>query len=181
MAGHASLNASNNVGKLTVDAMDAQILAFQVANPDASLRDIGNAVGLSHVAVHFRLRRIKQSDPIQDAIRRIGALTPLAVHVYEDFLTGVVGTDAERLSAARDVLRGRGVLAEKSEITNRNAPVNDDDFLDYLDTISADRLDAIISKHAARIVARGTAGDGQSDSAVVVGDGTASDASESAA
>lgn len=111
---------SANGAKIEVDLLTAQILGVKYANPSWSNQKVGQELGISKETVRQRLIRFEESDAVKDAIARVGGLIPKAYRVYEDILDGDDGDASERLSAARDVMRGTGVFIEKSEQARRN-------------------------------------------------------------
>lgn len=167
----------NGRHKIELDALDAQILAAQRDNPGLSYRELGKKVGVSHVTIHRRLIKIHNSDPVQDAIKRIAELTPLASQVYEDILQDDQHPD--RLPAARDVLRGRGILKDHARHENSSVPRTADDFIRYFEDMSTEEQDRVIERIAERLA--GVEESPLPDGGVVAGDESPQDASQRAA
>jgi DNA-binding Lrp family transcriptional regulator len=113
-----------------VDGKNGEILGVKAVTPDATLEDIGQAVGLSPSAVSKRLKSIRialrETDEVKIAIDQLRGLVPLCVAVYARKLA------AEDRDVARDILKTHGLLVDRTENVNRNMPATREDILDGL-------------------------------------------------
>ena len=110
----AGRNKRNTPSSILEDGTNQQIIAAKNLKPNASLEEIGKAIGLSPSAVCRRMSNIKTAlagtDEVAISNDQIRALVPLAVAVYAEKL-GHGDRDV-----ARDILKTHGVIVDKREI-----------------------------------------------------------------
>ena len=99
--------------KPKLDALDLQIIAVRKDNPRATIREIADKTDIPKSTVWQRLCKIGESDWIIDARNEALALLPAAIAVYALSL----GEKENRLSAARDLLNGLGILRKRHELS----------------------------------------------------------------
>lgn len=126
---------------ILVDSKNDEILEVKALAPDATLEEIGQAVGLSPSAVSKRLKSIRialrETDEIKISIDQLRGLVPLCVAVYARKLAG---GDKD---VARDILKTHGILIDRTENVNRNIPATAEDIhaaIQALGTKEHDRL-----------------------------------------
>ncbi len=125
------------------DEKDVQILAVKLNSPGATDQEISDRTGIPRSTVAFRRNKLYETKEYQEAVTGCLNLLPSAVRVYESNIKH--GSGIPTLQAARDILRGLGVLSERHQYEH-SGEISVQQLMEKLAALPADERDKQISE-----------------------------------